>query len=160
MLLGAVPRTWLRAHARTYASELSFYSISAAAATLSRRLAQATFYSLPLSSPSPVVHLFLPFASPLSRDSSPLHFVSFSKSSLPAHTTPPLSFSFSSSRFFHFSLFFAIFLFLPRVLPLLSSFPPESFPRTPRHSTNQRRGSLLLVVVNSRDNLFSKFPSL
>lgn len=164
-----------------YASELLFYLISAAAATLSRRLARATLYSLlpsrsgcapplppcPSTSPSRAythtsslsLHLLYFVFPPLSvSQSRSLLFLSF-------FLTPLFLLSSSSVPFFPISLFCHILLF-PR-----SSFFPQhlflcppvyrSFPRTPRLSMaylsapRRHQHSLFKISADIKSNLNS-----
>lgn len=164
-LPGTVQRLVIRAC--VYASELSFYLISAAAATLSRRLARATFYSL-LPSRSGCAPL-PPF--PRVSERVHAHFVSFTSFALRCLPSPAPFSSHSLLSFFSLGLYSSSFhsislsfLFLPFVISFFSSpspvsFSPQrlslcpsfyrSFPRTPRLST-RTCGPLVVSVLFSR----------
>lgn len=140
LLPGTVP---VRLRACAYASELSFYLISAAAATLSRRLARLhVLLSLSLSRQ---LHTStsLPFAPFLAHRL--FHFVLLlSLFSFPSFLRLFLFFPIPSisrcdplslSLFFYFSFFYPVSFFL-NIFSLVS---PSRFPRTPRLSTINSR---------------------
>lgn len=122
----------MRLRACVYASGLSFYLISAAAATLSRRLAPATFYSLSLS--------FLLTAS-ISTSLSPLSIRFLHSVPLSSAFSLPAFFLHRSSRrhlfFPHFLppqppfVIISVFLFFIAATPFSTCL--SSFQRLPSH---------------------------
>lgn len=152
-----------RLRACAYASELSFYLISAAAATLSRRLARATFYSfLPSRSgcapPLPPCPPRVSFARVYTHTSSlSLHLLYFAFFPAlfflcPFFLTPLSLLSPHPLYLSYFSL-----LPYPSFSPILSLFflnvfPPiyRSYSRTPRLSTAYSRFPVVISTPFSR----------
>jgi len=153
----AAKRCTARLRACAYASEHSFYLISAAAATLSRRLARATFYSLlPSRSGCAPLSPYPRVALARTRILRLFHFICFTPSSLAFFTpalfylfiffpcatpVPPLlilsSVSFFISSSCHIHLFRRSCFFFPSMSFPLYLFCLRSFLRTLRLSTTQ-----------------------